>query len=258
MLAQAVRQLWHDLPPPGAALVAVAAPTRHRLERVLRLNLGARMWLADGQGRRLQAIWRGAAFESDGELQTIKPDAIHVTLGAGLLKGERWDWLIEKSVELGVNRLIPLQLDHCVVRVDAQRGKDKVARWRAIAVEAFEQCGRSFLPEIAEPATLETWLAAQHDCLLCFCDERSDALSLDGLLRRKLPQRLAILIGPEGGLSTPERARLAGVEAVGVSLGPDVLRAETAALAALVIARAALDRASEASSPYPAHFTSDS
>ena len=239
LVAPPVRQLWHDLPQPGADRVPVATEVQHRLERVLRLGQGARVLLADGQGRRLPAVWRGAEFEAAGDLQTSAPNDTQIVLGAGLLKGERWDWLIEKCTELGVDRLVPLQLDHCVVRIDAERGRDKVERWRAIAIEAFEQCGRAVLPEIPAPLSLAGWLGQERDSLLCFCDERGSAVALGDLVRSQRPRRLAILIGPEGGLSTAERAQLQEARAVGVTLGRDVLRAETAALAALVIARTA-------------------
>lgn len=245
MVAAPVRQLWHPLPAEGADRVAASATTQHRLERVLRLHHGARLLLADGQGQRCPATWQGDVFVQCGDIESSTPRPTRLVLAAGLLKGERWDWLVEKVTELGVDRLVPLQLDHCVVRVDKARGAEKADRWRAVAIEAFEQCGRAFLPEVTAPTDLATWLRTERDAALCHCDERSLALPLDAFAAQPVAHTLAIVIGPEGGLSSAERAALDQVGAVAVTLGPDVLRAETAALAAVVIARAALGRCFE-------------
>ena len=249
MVAAAVRQLWHPLPAGGADRVAVAPTTLHRLQRVLRLHHGAKILLADGQGRRCPATWQAEFFVQCGEVEQSALPPTRLVLGAGLLKGERWDWLIEKVTELGVDRLVPLQLDHCVVRVDKARGAEKAERWRAVAIEAFEQCGRASLPEVTAPTDLATWLRQERDAAICHCDERSDALALDSFAALQQAGTLAIVIGPEGGLSTAERAALDQAGAAAVTLGPEVLRAETAALAAVVIARSALSRRIAALSP---------
>ncbi|MFZ4577022.1 MAG: RsmE family RNA methyltransferase [Myxococcota bacterium] len=233
-----MRQLYHPLPADPAQPFAVASVVRHRLERVLRLPQGARLVVADGSGWRLPVRWHFDHFEPDGPLRSCR-ERPWVELGIGLVKGDRWEWLVEKCVEAGVDRLVPLQLDHCVVRVDPARAGDKVQRWQAVAIEAFEQCGRDRLPQILPPAKLETWLDSLGDVTLCACDETDPPTSLLQLVQDRHPARLALLVGPEGGLAAAEQARARTAGAVAVTLGPHVLRAETAAMIAVAIARAA-------------------
>jgi 16S rRNA (uracil1498-N3)-methyltransferase len=205
---------------------------------VLRLPQGARLVVADGSGRRLPVRWHVDHFEVDGPLQS-SPDRPWIELGIGLVKGDRWEWLVEKCVEAGVDRLVPLQLDHCVVRIDPSRAADKVQRWQAVAIEAFEQCGRDRLPQVQPPAKLDVWLGSLGDAILCACDETGPPTSLLHLVQDRQPARLALLVGPEGGLATAEQTRARTAGAVAVTLGPHVLRAETAAMIAVAIARAA-------------------
>ncbi len=237
-----MRQLYQALPQgPLPETIAVEVGVLHRLQRVLRLTAGTRLILADGHGRRVEVRWHGAQFHVQAEATQAPVRPTRVELGVGLLKGERWDWLIEKATEVGVDCLAPLQLDHCVVRVDAAKAADKVARWQAIAIEAFEQCGRDHLPRILAPQGLGHWLTGLAGATLTACDERGAATALVDVAS-KHPQHLAILIGPEGGLSALERTRVQQAGAVPVTLGRDVLRAETAAIVAVALARQAADR----------------
>lgn len=237
-----MRQLLHPLPDgPLPEAIAVQPGVLHRLERVLRLPPGARLTLADGTGRRLPVRWHGAHFRVDGPMTVAPARVPSVELGVGLIKGERWDWLLEKATEVGVDRVVPLQLQHCVVRLDAARSEDKVGRWQAIAIEAFEQCGRDHLPVITAPCSLEAWLAGVAGATLAACDERGAPTALLDLAAGSAA-RLAILVGPEGGLSAAERDRADAAGAVGVTLGHDVLRAETAGVLAVALARAGAAR----------------
>jgi 16S rRNA (uracil1498-N3)-methyltransferase len=237
-----MRQLHHPLPEgPIPAELDVDREVRHRLERVLRLPLGSLLTLADGTGRRVQVRWHGAHFRVEAAPTQAQARPTHIELAVGLIKGERWDWLIEKATEVGVDRIVPLQLEHCVVRVDAAKAVDKTARWQAIATEAFEQCGRDRLPEVSAPQRLEAWLDTLAGVTLAVCDERGAPTPLLALAG-KHPQRLVILVGPEGGLTESERQRVLAAGAVPVTLGRDVLRAETAALVAVALARQGADR----------------
>lgn len=240
-----MRQLLIDFPAPSADgrlpdTWPVSRELRQRLERVLRLPLGAPLLAADGQGQRVAVRWQGTAFELAGPIERVPPPQAPFVLAAGLIKGERWDWLIEKTSELGVDALQPLACDHAVVRIDAAKKADKRQRWQSIAQEAFEQCGRDRLCRVAEPLTLPAWLARlpPQDAVLV-CDERLPPLSLAEAAHEALqaspPRALHVVIGPEGGLSAEEWQALDRAGAQRVRLSRQVLRAETAGLAAAVI-----------------------
>lgn len=240
-----MRQLLIDLPDPDAegALPPrwpIDRALRHRLERVLRLPMGAALVAANGRGLRVAVRWRGDEVELDGPVTLAPPAAVTWQLAAGLIKGERWDWLVEKASELGVDRLQPLACDHAVVRVEAHKGDDKRQRWQAIAQEAFEQCGRPRLCQVAAPLSLLQWLARLDagDAVLV-CDEALPPLGLAEAARAQLqarpPRRLHVVVGPEGGLSAQEWQALDRAGAQRVCLSRQVLRAETAGLAAAVI-----------------------
>jgi 16S rRNA (uracil1498-N3)-methyltransferase len=150
-------------------------------------------------------------------------------LGLGITRGERMDYAIQKAVELGVARIAPLISERCVVRLDPERWAQRAAHWHKVVISACEQCGRNRPPQLAEPVKLGAWLGAQEGLRL-FCDPRA-ATGLRELAPPEGP--VCLLAGPEGGFSSEERdlAREAGFTPV--RLGPRVLRAETAAVAAL-------------------------
>jgi 16S rRNA (uracil1498-N3)-methyltransferase len=139
------------------------------------------------------------------------------------------DYAVQKAVELGVARIAPLITERCVVRLDPERWAQRAAHWRKVLVSACEQCGRNRPPQLDEPVKLGAWLGAQSGLRL-FCDPRAST----GLRELAPPAGgVCLLAGPEGGFSPEERelARAAGFTPV--RLGPRVLRAEAAALAAL-------------------------
>ena len=225
-----MRHLLHPLP---GELGPIAAQTqvRHRLKRVLRLDDGARLVLCDGAHSTQEVTWHGDRFEPAGAVQVQVGLAPELHLAAGVLKGERQDWLVEKAAELGVDVFVPLLLDHGVVRV--QDRADKQARWQAIADGALEQCGRTWRMQVALPTTLEAWLPGTP---AHFADETGGA-SWRAITQQMHKDALRIAVGPEGGWSQHERTLFSDFKAVGVSIGPLVLRAETAGLAVAAIAR---------------------
>ena len=157
------------------------------------------------------------------------------------LKHARLDYMAQKAVEMGASRLQPVITRH------AQVARVNLERLRANAIEAAEQCGILTLPEIGAPLTLERMLAARDPArLLVFCDEDAEVKDPVAALRRRAPARrrgvpLAVLIGPEGGFAADERAALLALpNVVRLSLGPRILRADTAAVAALALVGAVL------------------
>jgi 16S rRNA (uracil1498-N3)-methyltransferase len=174
---------------------------------------------------------------------------------------ERMDWLVEKATELGVHRITPLMTERSVIRLSGERAEKKQAHWQAVAASACEQCGRNRVPVIDVPERLDTWLARQavdasgdtlqvsganvHVVLslhastqplnaLMQAQQVADATRVD-MLASPAPTTWVLLNGPEGGLNDAEDAAARAKGFAAVSLGNRVLRAETAALAALAM-----------------------
>jgi len=219
-------------------VATVTGPEAFHIIKVLRLTPGDRITLADGGGRIFAA-----------EISGLAPDAVHfrllgpagretcplkVTLVQGIPKGDRMDLLVQKAVEIGVFRLVPLVSRRSVAR---PQGGQKPARWRRIALEAAKQSRRGLVPEVLEPRTLEEaldLLPPEATALLPW--EREDSRGLDEVLAQAPPAQAFIFVGPEGGFAAAEveLARSRGV--LTVSLGPRILRSETAGIVALALA----------------------
>jgi 16S rRNA (uracil1498-N3)-methyltransferase len=214
--------------------------------QVLRLQPGAPLRLFDGRGGEWQAevtaMGRRDVAVRIGAHEAIERELpLAVTLAMGMPANERMDTLVEKATELGAAALQPLVCERSVLRVDGERAQRKAQHWQGIAVAACEQCGRNRVPALPPPRPLREWLAALAPLE---AGERRFVLSL-GADARPLPPAVTLtgpvtlLSGPEGGLSDTEetRAREAGFEPL--TLGPRVLRADTAPLAALACLGAA-------------------
>lgn len=206
---------------------------RH-VARVLRLGPGASLRLFDGRGGEYAAT----IVESDKRDVTVAvgnytevevESTLRLTLAQGISKGERMDFTIQKAVELGIQRIVPLQTERSVVNLKGERRGKKLEHWRGVIISACEQCGRNTLPELLPMQSLSAWLETPLQGTGLLLDQRADS-TIYSLSR---PDAVTLLIGPEGGLSEGERheARAAGY--TGLRLGPRVLRTETAALAAL-------------------------
>jgi len=231
---------------PGAlvakqSLALPASAARH--VQVLRLQPGQEITLFNGEGGQWQARIT-AMGRSDVQIELLQWQAIErepqrrVHLGLGMPANERMDWLVEKATELGAASLWPLQTAHSVLRLSGERASKKRLHWQAVATAASEQCGGNRLPEIGPINDLPHWLAgAPKAPLRCLLSLDAQALPLDTLLAQASAQaEVVFLSGPEGGLSAAEEAQAIAAGFVPVSLGERVLRAETAALAALSLA----------------------
>lgn len=211
----------------------------HHLLRVMRIKPGAPLILFDGRGgeyeARVETIARHSASVQILSHHAVERESpLQITLLQGVARGDRMDFSIGKAVELGVSRIQPLLLDHSQ-GMDAQRLGRKLEHWRAVAQSAAEQCGRTRLPPLLEPLSLDAWLAAAdgHDLKLALHPGAGCAMH-----RLPAPESLALLIGPEGGLSEQEveTVQAAGFQLLG--LGPRILRTETAAIAAIGLCQA--------------------
>ena len=159
-----------------------------------------------------------------------------VILAAGLLKGDKFDWVVQKATELGVGRIVPVQMEHCVVKLDDKRRQARLERWQRLALEAAKQCGRDDVPEVAPVMSFTELVDAYADTRFIIPYEQETA-PLSEACHDVRTGDAVIAIGPEGGYAEKEIAyatqHLAWCRTV--SLGPRILRAETASLAALSI-----------------------
>ena len=206
------------------------------LGRVLRLKIGDMIGVFDGSGSEwpaeIVAMSKNSATLLLGDgVVTDTESPLHIHLVQGVSRGERMDFVVQKSTELGVHRISPVLTDYGVVKLDERRANSRLEHWQAVAASAAEQCGRSVLPVIDPPVPLKHWFGA-----------RTDTADIDLILRPggsatlaniATPASACLLIGPEGGFSDVEYddAEVAGFTTL--SMGPRILRTETAAAAAL-------------------------
>lgn len=212
------------------------ADQAYHLSVVLRMKAGELVRIVDGTGRCFL-----------GEVETLEPFQLRVkeqmpeerempvsvTLLAGLIKGERWDWLLQKCTELGVSRIVPFQSSRTVVKITEDKAAAKRQRWNKIVQEAAQQCKRTQIPAVEAPAELlaaaRAWRSSQNFVAY------ENASVHGGQLHHQLQpdQPAVIIIGPEGGFSPSEIEELQALGYQCCSLGPRILRAETAAIYAV-------------------------
>jgi 16S rRNA (uracil1498-N3)-methyltransferase len=218
--------------------VEITGDDHHYLFRVRRLPIGATVIVFDGEGGEAEAVVEqvdaARARLRIGEARRETPATPELTVVQALVKGDRMDWCVQKLVEVGVDRLVLITTERCVVRLDAERAEARRARLQAIAREAAKQARRATVPAV-EWSTMDAALAGGGLRLVC---HPSSPRSLAEYFGTTAPS-VTLLIGPEGGLTPTEidRAVAAGFEAV--ALGPTVLRAETAGVAAVAAFRLA-------------------
>ena len=212
----------------------------HHLVSVRRARNGEAVIVLDGRGR----SGRGAVVRADPKravveirsVETLERDTPPIFLAQAMPLGKTMDTIVQKAAELGAAGVVPLITERSELRLDGERTEKKLARWRAAAVEAVKQCGNPFLPEISEPVTLAAFAAGKLPStrLVCSLEGRPQSLT-DALSRRGAFGGVVLAIGPEGDFSPAEYAALRQAGFSSVTLGPLVLRSETAALASLAI-----------------------
>jgi 16S rRNA (uracil1498-N3)-methyltransferase len=224
-----------------AATLNLPEAAAHHAARVLRLRSGDAITLFNGQGgeyvAHISAIGKHdvtVVIERHDPVERESP--LPVTLVQALSSGERMDLTIQKAVELGVSRIVPVESERCVVRLKGERAEKRIAHWQQVVVSACEQCGRNRIPEIRMISPLDVWLAAEKNDALRWVLLPGADTALRDLPRPQMP--IELLVGPEGGLTDneTEAARRAGYRPV--RLGPRVLRTETAAPALLAAVQA--------------------
>ena len=225
---------------PGQPLVLPPGAARHA--QVLRLQPGHAVTLFNGSGGEFDAVIERMG-RSDVQVVVGTHHAVErengreVHLALVMPANERMDWLVEKATELGVSSLQPLVGAHSVLRLQGERAARKQAHWQGIAVAACEQCGRNRIPPVHEVRDCGQWLAQRPPQSGLLLSLRPDSVPV--LAGAPGAVAVVVLSGPEGGLSGQEEALALASGFIAASLGPRVMRAETAPLAALVLLAAA-------------------
>lgn len=227
-----------SLGPPQSSMLLPESVFRHAVQ-VLRMKAGAELSLFNGQGLELKAQLeqvdkRQATVKLQQPIETNNESPLDILLMQGISRGERMDYAIQKAVELGVKRIMPVITERCNVQLSGDRAEKRLNHWQGVVISACEQSGRSFLPELLPITSLDTALAeVNDDCKLVL-----DPEAVQGFSSVKKASRITLLIGPEGGLSDTEVQRAMDGGFTGITLGPRILRTETASAAALAMVQA--------------------
>ncbi|MGC6387942.1 16S rRNA (uracil(1498)-N(3))-methyltransferase [Ewingella sp. S1.OA.A_B6] len=230
-----IPRIYHPEPLNAHSEIALCEDAANHVGRVLRMQPGHLIQLFDGSNQVFEASITQVDKKSvrvslsEGVLSDNE-SPLNLHLGQVISRGEKMEFTIQKSIELGANTITPLFSDRCGVKLDGERLEKKLQQWQKIAIAACEQCGRNRIPTIRPAMQLEAWCAEQDDSLKLNLHPRASH-SINTL---PLPvNHVRLLIGPEGGLSAEEIAMTSGYGFTDILLGPRVLRTETTALTAI-------------------------
>lgn len=228
----------------GESSITLSRDESHHLTRVLRLREGDEAFAFDGCGREYRCrVSRVDAQSAQLEIVETLGDAVEslldLTLAQALAKGEKFDTIVQKATELGVRRIIPLVTEHSDVRLNDERAERRAERWRRIALEALKQSGGRRLVTIQAPMAFRDFIASTTSqsatpVLLVFSERGGQAVN-EALGEISTTQPVMACVGPEGGWSDEELKMLAARGARFVTLGPRILRTETAAIVAVML-----------------------
>ena len=228
--------------------IALSADESHHLLRVLRLTRGDEVYVFDGCGNEFKAAFIGvdgkcAAVEIIERLTDVVESPLPLTLALALMKGEKFDLVVQKATELGVHRVVPLVTEHADVKLKDEQAGRRLERWQRISLEALKQSGRRRLVEITEPTTLTKFLAMEEAGAAIanlYFNERGGASLKDALAGVGEESAVTVFVGPEGGWGEQEFGLFERHGCVAVTLGRRILRAETAAIVAVALVQQAL------------------
>ncbi len=228
-----------------ADTIAISGADAHHLMHVMRAKPGQCVIVVDDANQ--VARMEMTSFSPDTvtmklveRLDADTESPIQLVLAVCLLKADKMDFVVQKAVELGVNRILPIASHNCVVRYDAKKSEQRRQRWQKIADEAAKQCGRTALVQVGPIEALSqflchAWYEDDMDSELLFCYENEQHVSMRECLQQTTSKRYLLLIGPEGGFTLEEAESIVKAGGQSVTLGPRILRAETAAVAGLSI-----------------------
>ena len=228
-----------DLPETTGS-VALPAEAAHHAIRVLRLVVGDAVELFDGSGRvwpaMISSVTRQTVLaECAAPVPVSRESRLRITLLQGISSGDRMDYTLQKAVELGVARIVPLACERSVVRLSGERADKRRQNWQQLVVSACEQCQRNVVPQVSAVADFAQAMASMTGSTGFLMDPRAPAS-----LRDLSPPsgEVALLAGPEGGFTTAEEIAAQQAGFVPVRFGPRILRTETAAVAAVSVLQA--------------------
>lgn len=212
----------------------------HHCADVLRLKVGESLTLFDGEGAVADAVLcevhRRHCRVRIGEKTISPPLRCAITLAQAVPKGKNMDLILQKAVELGVSTIVPLLTRRTVVRLDEEDASRKQERWQQIALEACKQCGRNQVPSVTKALSLEDFLKEARTGPLLLSSLQPGAVSIkEALANAASRSSVTVLVGPEGDFTPEESAAALDAGAIPVTLGPMILRAETAALYSLSV-----------------------
>jgi len=226
---------------PDSVLQLPSGPAQH-LARVLRLGPGAPLRLFDGRGGEhaavIDAVHRDQVTVRVGAHDPVERESpLQIVLLQGLARGEKMDLVLQKATELGVAAIVPVQMARSTVRLDARQAEAKRRHWQSVVISACEQCGRNTVPEVSMPQAFVLSLSATaaHRLMLAPDESAQGLAQWLGTAGDLGGQRIALLVGPEGGFDATETSAAAAAGFLTCRLGPRVLRTETAGLAMLAI-----------------------
>lgn len=220
----------------NSASPALDSSESHHALDVLRLGAGDRLTVFDGEGS--EATAQIVAVEGKSVLLKLlqksktQPLSCSLTLAQAVPKGKNMDLIIQKAVELGASRITPLISDRTIVQLDAQEAEKKRAKWHEIAVEACKQCGQNRIPVIDTPRSPKAFLEnGEKSELMLIASLQPDARRIKSVLaEHSSPKSVCVLVGPEGDFTPAELGLARSHGCVPVTLGPIILRTETAAI----------------------------
>lgn len=231
-----IPRIYHPEPLNGQTHCTLSEDAANHVGRVLRMGEGAELILFDGSNtvfyaRIHQAGKKQITVVIERQEQDDRESSLPIHLGQVISRGDRMEFTIQKSVELGVSVITPLWSERCGVKLDEERQDKKIQQWQKIAIAACEQCGRNIVPEIRPIMKLTDWCKEQDGMLKLNLHPRA-SYTLKSLPQIP-PEGVRLLIGSEGGLSAEEIAMTEAEGFTEVLLGKRVLRTETAALATI-------------------------
>ena len=218
-------------------VVTLDAVAAHHVATVLRMKVGRELVLFNGKGQdflvTLICVDKKRVAVSVGQARDIQTESpLAIALGVCLIKSDRMGWLLQKVTELGVSTIYPLVSDYTDIKLSAVRLEKKARHWQQVIISACEQSGRALVPEIAALQTVEQWTHnIDADCKYVLHPYQAKRLTSEV----EQPQCIALLVGPEGGLTDEEVGRACAYGFQSINLGPRILRAETAPLVALSV-----------------------
>lgn len=219
----------------------ITGPDAHHLTRVLRVEPGQQFEISDNHTVYLAEVESArkdmVSFAVGEKVEAVEP-AVHTTILASLIRFERLEWLLEKATELGVERVVPVRAERSERGLEQAVGK-RMSRWNRIVREASEQSRRARLPEIGTAVALAEGIKMEADYRYALEEAVAPPLLPVIPEHRQAGESVALLVGPEGGWTDRERELIVSAGWRSVSLGPQILRAETAAIAALAVINAA-------------------